>query len=61
MGSLGKNMKRMAVVTALLFSSQVAEVAAEEAQYKVRIHKTFMKEVLDKNFPVILNHVQGMD
>ena len=61
LGSIGKNMKRMVVVTALLFSSQMADVQAEEAQYKVRIHKNFMKEVIDKNFPVILKHLEKQE
>ena len=61
LGSIGKNMKRMAVVTALLFSSQMAEVQGEEAIYKVRIHKNFMKEVIDKNFPVILYHLEKQE
>jgi len=54
-------MKRMVVVTALLFSSQMADVQAEEAQYKVRIHTNFMKEVIDKNFPVILKHLEKQE
>ena len=61
LGRIGKNMKRMVVVTALLFSSQMADVQAEEAQYKVRIHKNFMKEVIDKNFPVILKHLEKQE
>ena len=60
-GSIGKNVKRLAVVAALMFSSQITEIAAEEAQYKVKVHKTFMKEVLDKNFPVILRHLESQE
>jgi hypothetical protein len=58
-GSIGRNLKRFALLTALLLTTQVTEIAAEEAQYKVKIHKNFIKEVLDKNFPVILKHLEG--
>ena len=50
-GSLSRNFKRLAVLSALFFSS---EATAEESHYKVRIHKNFIKDVLDKNFPIIL-------
>jgi len=53
--------KRLAAVTALLFSSQMTEVNAEEAIYKVKVHKNFMKEVIDKNFPVILRHLESQE
>jgi hypothetical protein len=53
-GSFSRNFKRLAVISALLFSSHMGEAAAEESQYKVRIHKNFIKDVLDKNFPIIL-------
>ena len=46
-GSVTRNLKRLAVVSALLFSG---ETAASEAHYNVRIHKNFIKEVMDKNF-----------
>ena len=58
MGSIGRNAKRLAVVAALLLSSHDQTALAEEAVYKVRIHKNFMKEVIDKNFPVILYHLE---
>ena len=51
----------MAAITALLFSGHMAEVSAEEAIYKVKIHKNFMKEVIDKNFPVILRHLDNQE
>jgi hypothetical protein len=54
-GSIYKNMKRLAVISALLFSS---EIAATESQYKLRLHKNFIKETLDKNFRVVLMHIQ---
>jgi len=56
-GSLTKNLKRLAVLSALFFSS---EIAAEESHYKVRIHKNFIKDVLDKNFPIILQHLHSI-
>lgn len=56
-GSIGKNLKRLAVVGAFLFSGEQTVVVAEEAQYRVRIHKNFMKDILDQNFPVILDHM----
>ena len=49
-------MKRLAVISALLFSS---EIAATESQYKLRLHKNFIKETLDKNFRVVLMHIQN--
>ena len=55
-GSFAKNLKRMAVVSALLFSG---ETAATEAHYNVRIHKNFIKDVMDKNFQVLLSHVEA--
>lgn len=61
LGSLSRNAKRLAAVTALLFSSHMTEVNAEEAFYKVKIHKNFMKEVIDKNFPVILRHLANQE
>lgn len=58
---MSRNVKRLAAVTALLFSSQMTEVNAEEAIYKVKVHKNFMKEVIDKNFPVILRHLESQE
>lgn len=59
LGSISRNVKRLTVLTALMFSSQLTDVHATEAKYKVRIHKNFMKEVIDKNFPVILRHLEN--
>ena len=61
LGSISRNVKRLAAVAALLYSSHITEVSAEEAIYKVKIHKDFMKEVIDKNFPVILRHLENQD
>ena len=46
------------VVGALLFSSETV-VSAEESFYKMRMHKNFIKNLMDKNFPVVLNHIQS--
>jgi len=45
----------MAVIAALLYSG---ETAATESFYSVRVHKNFIKEVMDKNFQVILQHIE---
>ena len=59
LGSIGRNVKRLTFATALLFISQESyyTVQAEEAQYLLKIHKTFIKEVIDKNFPIILEQI----
>jgi hypothetical protein len=55
-GSISRNLKRLAVISALLFSS---ETVATESHYKLRVHKNFIKEAMDKNFRVILSHIQN--
>jgi hypothetical protein len=55
-GSFTRILKRTAVVAALLFT---APTLAEESQYKVRLHRNFIKSVMDKNFPVVLEHIQN--
>jgi hypothetical protein len=55
-GSVYKNLKRLAVISALFFSS---EAMATESHYKLRVHKNFIKESLDKNFRVVLMHIQN--
>ena len=32
---------------------------AEDSNYKVRIHKSLVKEIMDKNFPVALEHIES--
>lgn len=32
---------------------------AEVSHYKMRIHKNFIKDIIDKNFSVILGHVES--
>jgi hypothetical protein len=54
-GSMGKNLKRLAVIAALFATT---EVACTESSYNMRIHKNFVKETMDKNFKVILQHIQ---
>jgi len=54
-GSLARNIKRMMVISALLYSG---ETMASESQYMVRIHKNFIKSVMDKNFQIILQHIE---
>ena len=61
LGSITKNVKRVAVLSALLFSCQMREAEADEAQYRVKVHKQFMKEVLEKNFPVVLKHIESLN
>ena len=52
-------MTRLATVAALLFSGMMGETMAEVSHYKMRIHKNFMKDVIDKNFRVILDHIES--
>ena len=53
-GSIGKNLKRMVVISALLACS----VSGAESNYNMRIHKNLIKETMDKNFRVVLQHIQ---
>jgi hypothetical protein len=32
-----------------------------DSKYKIRIHKNLVKEAIDKNFDVILSHVEDME
>lgn len=59
-GSISKNIKRLTVITALLFSSQMIDSAScEDSKYSMRVHKNFIKNILDKNFNVILSHIEN--
>jgi len=58
MGSLLRNVKRVAVVSALLFSSTDSYSQANESVFKMRIHKNMLKQALDKNFDSILQHIE---
>ena len=53
-GSISKNFKRALTIGVLLFSSYSL---AESSNYSVRIHKSMIGEVLNKNFPVALEHI----
>ena len=33
-------------------------VSASESNYKIRLHKSLIKEIMDKNFPVALKHIE---
>ena len=33
--------------------------SCEESSYNMRIHKNFIKNILDKNFNVILDHIEN--
>ena len=53
-GSMGRNLKRLVVISALLATS----TTATESNYNMRIHKNLIKETMDKNFRVVLQHIQ---
>lgn len=60
LGSVFRNFKRLAVVSALLYSSiTIMPASCEESIYNMRIHKNFIKNILDKNFNVILDHIEN--
>ena len=54
-GNLIKNIKRISFVSILYIGEN--KCYAVESSYKIRIHKNFIKEIMDKNFNVILDHV----
>ena len=58
-GSLAKIFKRTVVVGLLLCSSEKMLVSAEESNYKMRLHKDFIRTLIDNNFPLVLNHIQN--
>jgi hypothetical protein len=33
--------------------------SCEDSKYSMRIHKNFIKNILDKNFNVILSHIEN--
>jgi len=55
-GSFGRIIKRVSVAVALLMTDTTQ---AEESNYKIRIHKNLMKNIMDKNFPVVLEHIES--
>ena len=54
-GSFVKNVKRVVSFGAVVLLA--TSVVAENSNYKVRIHKNLISEVLNKNFPVALDHI----
>lgn len=56
-GSVGRNLKRLVTLSAFLFT---ADAATEHARYKARIHKNFIKQVFDTNFPVIMTQLESL-
>lgn len=55
--SFTRFLKVIAVATAVLVSLPVIE--AFQSNYKLRMNKNFLKNVIDKNFPVILRHIES--
>lgn len=43
----------------MLLTTSTDSVQAEVSNYKMRIHKNLLRNVIDKNFPIILDHIQG--
>ena len=58
-GTFTRVFKQVSVAVALLVAATSDTASAMESNYKVRIHKNFMKQVLDKNFPVALRHIEA--
>jgi len=44
------NLKRLITIGLLMYSGIMDQTKAEVSHYKMRIHKNFMKDVIDKNF-----------
>lgn len=53
-GSLSRNVKRALTVAMLLYSGKTV---AHESQYKYRIHRSLIKETLEKNLPLAFDHI----
>lgn len=59
-GSVGRCLKRASLAVALLLAATTTQpVAAEDSYYKMRVHRSLLQKVIDKNFPVFLEHIQG--
>jgi len=57
-GTFTRLFKRAVVIGALLYSATETNVVqAEESHYKMRLHKNMIKNLMDKNFPVVLEHI----
>lgn len=59
LGSIGRCLKTASVAVCMLLATTSETATAMETNYRIRIHKHFMKNVLDKNFPVILDHIES--
>jgi hypothetical protein len=58
-GSIFKNLKRSLVVIALVStSSSDFNANANESFYKMRIHKNFLKRLIDNNWQNIIMHLE---
>ena len=51
-GSLTRNFKRLLTFAALVLSTE-----ASDSVYNYRIHKSLVKEALDKNLPLAFDHI----
>ena len=49
-GTWKSNLTRLTTIGLLLFSGVMDQTRAEISHYKMRVHKNFMKDVIDKNF-----------
>ena len=58
-GSIGRCLKHVTVAALLLVSSSSYVTKAEESNYKIRIHKNLMQNVIDKNLPIALSHIEA--
>lgn len=53
-GSLSRNFKRALTLAAFLYSGSSA---ANESNYKYRIHRSLIKDALEKNLPLAFDHI----
>lgn len=51
---MSRNFKRALTITALLYSGSIT---AHESNYKYRIHRSLIKDTLDKNLPLAFDHI----
>jgi hypothetical protein len=58
-GSMGKCLKKVSLAVLLLVASSSLVVKAEESNYKLRIHKNLIQNLIDNNLPVVLEHIEG--
>jgi len=56
LGSIFGNRKISTICSTLLL---IGGAFAGESHYKMRIHKNFIKEIIDKNFKVVLERVES--